>query len=107
MQAQVNSSNSDKPIKTLLFSIKDVIGILGETLQVFKNHGINMRRIESRPSCNDNWDYDLIVSVSTSQDSVIDELVSSLGNMENVGDIKVLSTLSTTKDYSMFIALIH
>lgn len=101
MQSQVSNINFDKPIKTLLFSIKDVIGILGETLQVFKNHNINMRRIESRSSFNTQWDYSFIVALSSTEDSVIEELVSSLSKMENVGEIRVLSTTTTNKDHSV------
>lgn len=42
---------------SILFSIKDKIGALHECLMPFKKYGINLTKIESRPSKKKAWDY--------------------------------------------------
>jgi chorismate mutase/prephenate dehydratase len=42
---------------SILFSIKDKIGALHECLLPFKKYGINLTKIESRPSKKKAWDY--------------------------------------------------
>lgn len=41
----------------ILFSIKDKVGALHEMLMPFKKYGINLTKIESRPSKKKAWDY--------------------------------------------------
>jgi chorismate mutase/prephenate dehydratase len=42
---------------SIMFSIKDRIGALHDMLMPFKRHGINLTKIESRPSKRRAWDY--------------------------------------------------
>jgi len=42
---------------SIMFSIKDRVGALHDMLMPFKRHGINLTKIESRPSKRRAWDY--------------------------------------------------
>ncbi len=42
---------------SVMFSIKDRVGALYDMLKSFKEHGINLTKIESRPSKKKAWDY--------------------------------------------------
>ncbi len=48
-------SNKDKT--SILFSIKDKVGALHDALDAFKKNGINLTKIESRPSKKRPWEY--------------------------------------------------
>jgi len=48
-------SGTDKT--AVLFSIRDKVGALRDALDVFERHGINLTKIESRPSRRKVWDY--------------------------------------------------
>ncbi len=48
-------SGNDKT--TFIFSLKNEVGALYKTLQPLYKHGINMTKIESRPSKKEAWDY--------------------------------------------------
>jgi chorismate mutase/prephenate dehydratase len=48
---------SGKDKTSLLLSIKDKVGALNDILAVFKNHGINLTKIESRPTKKKAWEY--------------------------------------------------
>ncbi len=48
---------------SVLFSIKDRVGALYEMLQPFPAHGINLTKIESRPSKKKPWEYLFFVDV--------------------------------------------
>jgi chorismate mutase/prephenate dehydratase len=51
-------SEPTKEDKTsIMFSIKDRVGALHDMLMPFKKHGINLTKIESRPSKRRAWDY--------------------------------------------------
>ncbi|MBI4319225.1 MAG: prephenate dehydratase [Chloroflexi bacterium] len=41
----------------VVFSIKDRVGALHDTLEIFLRYGVNLTRIESRPSRRKAWDY--------------------------------------------------
>ncbi|MDD5668958.1 MAG: prephenate dehydratase [Candidatus Omnitrophica bacterium] len=49
---------------SIAFSIKDKVGALYDMLQPFKKHGINLTKIESRPSRKKPWDYYFFVDLS-------------------------------------------
>lgn len=49
------ASGNDKT--SIVFSIKDKVGALYDFLASFKKHGINLTKIESRPSKKKPWDY--------------------------------------------------
>jgi len=53
---------------SILFSIKDKVGALHEMLMPFKKHGINLTKIESRPSKKRAWDYYFFVDFEGHKD---------------------------------------
>src|SRR5207253_2727562 len=54
----------DKPTKTLLFlTVFNRVGILRDILDVFADNGINLSKLESRPSREKNWDYYFFIEV--------------------------------------------
>ena len=55
-------SGNDKT--SLMFSIKDVPGALRQLLSPFSNRGLNLTKIESRPSRRRAWDYIFFVDVA-------------------------------------------
>jgi chorismate mutase/prephenate dehydratase len=46
-----------------MFSIKDKVGALHDMLLPFKKYGINLTKIESRPSKKKAWDYYFFVDM--------------------------------------------
>lgn len=54
-------SGSDRT--SIMFSIKDEVGALFKMLEPFRNTGINLTRIESRPSKKRAWDYVFFVDL--------------------------------------------
>ena len=63
--------SSAKPTRrdktSILFSIKDRIGVLHDMLVPFKKYGINLTKIESRPSKKKAWDYYFFVDLEGHQ----------------------------------------
>ncbi len=55
------SSGRDKT--SVMFSIRDRVGALYAMLKPFKDHGINLTKIESRPSRRKAWDYFFFVDL--------------------------------------------
>jgi len=55
--AQNDSPASGKDKTSIVFSIKDKVGALYDFLAAFKKNGINLTKIESRPSKKKPWDY--------------------------------------------------
>ncbi len=53
---------------SLLFSIKDKVGALHEMLVPFKKQGLNLTKIESRPSKRRAWEYYFFVDISGHRD---------------------------------------
>jgi prephenate dehydratase len=63
-----NQPYTEKPlsesIKTMLhFGVKHKSGTLVEVLNLFKEYGVNMTKIESQPQVGKPWEYDFIVDV--------------------------------------------
>jgi len=52
----------------LLFSIKDRVGVLRDVLALFANTGVNLTKIESRPSKRRAWDYLFFVDLDAHPD---------------------------------------
>ncbi|MCX7957221.1 MAG: prephenate dehydratase [Endomicrobia bacterium] len=52
---KVSNSGADKT--SIMFSLKDRVGILHDALAPFKKYGINLTKIESRPSKQRPWEY--------------------------------------------------
>ena len=61
-------TGSDKT--SLLFSIKDHVGALYEMLLPFRKYGVNLTKIESRPSKKKAWEYYFFVDISGHQDDL-------------------------------------
>lgn len=61
---------------SIMFSIKDRVGALHDMLEPFKKHGINLTKIESRPSKKKVWDYYFFVDMEghCKQDNVTSAL---------------------------------
>lgn len=59
-------SGSDKT--TVAFAVHDARGALRRVLEVFDDHGINLTRIESRPSRQKAWDYVFLADVEGHRD---------------------------------------
>jgi len=53
----VAPGKSGKDKTSVLLSIKDRVGALNDILSVFKNHGLNLTKIESRPTKRKAWEY--------------------------------------------------
>lgn len=58
---EAEQTNRDKT--SILFSIKDKVGALHDMLIPFKKNGINLTKIESRPSKRKAWDYYFFVDL--------------------------------------------
>jgi len=56
---------------SLFFSIKDRVGALYEMLLPFRKYGINLTKIESRPSKKKAWEYYFFVDILGHQDDVL------------------------------------
>jgi chorismate mutase / prephenate dehydratase len=63
----VSQTKNDRT--SILFSIKDKVGALYEMLLPFKNNGINLTKIESRPSKKKAWDYYFFVDLKGHKDN--------------------------------------
>jgi chorismate mutase/prephenate dehydratase len=48
---------------SLLFAVKDEAGALYKALEPFYKHGVNLTKIESRPSKERSWDYVFFVDL--------------------------------------------
>jgi chorismate mutase/prephenate dehydratase len=51
-----------------MFTIRDRVGALHDMLQPFSQHGINLTKIESRPSRKKAWEYIFFVDLEGHQD---------------------------------------
>src|SRR5262249_54567710 len=61
-QASGRPSGRDKT--AILFSVRDRVGALHDVLSVFARRGINLTRIESRPSRRQPWEYVFFVDLT-------------------------------------------
>lgn len=64
-KTNVGQTSHDKT--SILFSIKDRVGALHDMLVPFKKYGINLTKIESRPSKRKAWDYYFFVDLEGHQ----------------------------------------
>ncbi|MCM8800243.1 MAG: ACT domain-containing protein, partial [Candidatus Omnitrophica bacterium] len=60
-KTEVDRTGKDRT--SILFSIKDRVGALHDMLAPFKKYGINLTKIESRPSKKKAWDYYFFVDL--------------------------------------------
>jgi len=82
-KTEVRPTKEDKT--SLMFSVKDKSGALHDVLVPFKKHGINMTKIESRPSKIKAWEYYFFVDIE--------------GHHENARVAKALSELKNHSAY--------
>ena len=61
--SQKPSERTGKDKTSLMLSVKDKVGALYDLLRPFASHGINMTKIESRPSQRKAWEYIFFVDV--------------------------------------------
>jgi len=66
-KTDVSPTRHDKT--SVVFSIKDKVGALYNMLSPFKKHGINLTKIESRPSKKKAWDYYFFVDLEGHRDT--------------------------------------
>ncbi|MFQ6672352.1 MAG: prephenate dehydratase, partial [Candidatus Tectimicrobiota bacterium] len=82
-------SGDDKT--SVLFSIKDRVGALYAMLEPFASHGINLTKIESRPSRTKVWEYLFFVDLEGHvEDATVDEALNQLA--ERCMFLKVLGS---------------
>ena len=82
-KTEVRSTKEDKT--SVMFSVKDKSGALHDVLVPFKKYGINMTKIESRPSKMKVWEYYFFVDIE--------------GHHENAKVVKALSELKKACAY--------
>ncbi len=61
--SQKPSERTGKDKTSVMLSVKDKVGALYELLRPFASHGINMTKIESRPSRRKAWEYIFFVDI--------------------------------------------
>ena len=82
-------SGNDKT--SLLVDIKDKVGALYDTLLYFKNHNLNLTRIESRPSKKRPWEYYFYIDfIGHYDDPKVKDLVNKLS--EHCESVKLLGS---------------
>ncbi len=59
----VGMNKGTKPKTSILFAVKDKPGSLFEAIKAFKEFGVNMGKIESRPSKRNPWEYVFFVDI--------------------------------------------
>lgn len=82
---------------SLLVSIKDHVGALSDLLEPIRSHGINMTKIESRPSKKKAWDYYFFIDMEGHiQDKAVKETVAEIE--ERVRFAKILGSYPALKE---------
>ena len=61
--AEAFKSQFTSDIASLLFSVPDESGALFRVLQILSDHGLNMKKLESRPIPGKPWEYSFFVEV--------------------------------------------
>jgi len=74
------ASRTGKDKTSLLFSVKDRVGALYEMLLPFRKYGVNLTKIESRPSKRKAWEYYFFVDILGHQDDPL--IKKALGELE-------------------------
>lgn len=85
-KSQVRPYGGGRDKSSLVISLKDEVGALERTLRAFATRGINLSKIESRPSRKKAWDYYFFIDL--------------VGHYE---DDNVQSALSDLEDYCPFV----
>ena len=89
--AKTDAPRTGKDKTTIAFSVKDGRGALRNVLAVFDDAGINLTRIESRPSRQKRWDYVFLVDLEGHrEDDPVARALSELGTRCDM--VKVLGS---------------
>jgi chorismate mutase/prephenate dehydratase len=92
------SSGKDKT--SLIFLVKNRVGALYDALQSFRGHGINMTKIESRPTKREAWEYAFYVDLEGHQEDK--EVKKALDEMEeHVAYLKILGSYPDETRWSL------
>jgi len=89
--ARESSKPSGNDRTSIIFSVKDEVGALFRMLEPFRNAGINLTRIESRPSKKRAWDYIFFVDLEGHAGD--EKIAAALDELE--GRCKFLSVLGS------------
>lgn len=82
---------------SLLVSIKDHVGALSDLLEPIRRHGINMTKIESRPSKKKAWDYYFFIDIEGHiRDEAVKATVAEIE--ERVRFVKILGSYPALKE---------
>ena len=92
---KTQSTGNDKT--SVCFAIKDKIGALYDCLKPFKDKGITMTKVESRPMKNANWEYCFFIDVlGHRDDEIIQEAFAQLKN--SCSFFKILGSYSRVQN---------
>jgi chorismate mutase/prephenate dehydratase len=80
--SKTDSSPSGEDKTSILFSVKDRVGVLYETLSAFKRNNVNLTKIESRPSKIKPWEYYFFLDLEGHKES--SSVQKSLKNLEKI-----------------------
>ena len=61
--SQKSPERTGKDKTSVMLSVKDKVGALYDLLRPFASHGLNMTKIESRPSRRKAWEYPFFVDI--------------------------------------------
>lgn len=82
---KVQAAPTKKDKTSIMFSIKDKVGALHDMLVPFKKNGINLTKIESRPSKKRPWEYYFFVDLQGhSHDTKIKKALAQLKRQSNI-----------------------
>ncbi|XP_071477423.1 protein henna-like [Diadema antillarum] len=81
-----------KQCSSIMFGLKEEVGVLARTLKLFEEKGVNLTHIESRPSKRMPGSYEFLVSSETPP-SELESILSALQD-----EVSYLQVLSRTKD---------
>ncbi|EGG19879.1 phenylalanine 4-monooxygenase [Cavenderia fasciculata] len=82
---------------SILFSIKDGVGVLNDYLSIIKKHNVNISRIESRPSKTEKSDYDFFLDLDSKEETSTTEVDTILKELKSKGvDVTVLTEQKQT-----------
>lgn len=74
-----HAGRTGKDKTSIMFAVKDKVGVLYDTLKVFRNEKINLTKIESRPSKKKAWEYYFFVDfVGHCKDKKIEKALNEL-----------------------------
>ena len=89
--AKKDAPRTGRDKTTIAFSVKDGRGALRDVLAVFDDAGINLTRIESRPSRQKRWDYVFLADLEGHrEDEVVGRAIAALGTRCDM--VKVLGS---------------